>query len=125
MLNFSNLNDVEFEYLCKDVMSKMLGVVLQRFGAGRDGGIDLTDDVSKKNVIVQVKHYVKTDFSGLIASLRKEVKKVESHKPEQYYICCSKELTPQNKQDIYEMFSDYMESAGNIITLIERSNFVG
>ena len=124
MLNFSNLNDVEFEYLCKDVMSKMLGVDFQRFGAGRDGGIDLTDDVSKKNVIVQVKHYVKTDFSGLIASLRKEVKKVECHRPEQYYICCSKELTPQNKHDIYEMFSDYMESAGNIITLIEISDFL-
>lgn len=124
MLNFSNLNDVEFEYLCKDVMSKMIGVSLQRFGTGRDGGIDLTDDVSKKNVIVQVKHYVKTDFAGLIASLRKEVKKVEVHKPEQYYICCSKELTPQNKQDIYEMFSDYMESTGNIITLIEISDFL-
>ena len=44
MLNFSNLNDVEFEYLCKDVMSRMLDVKLHRFGRGRDGGIDLTDD---------------------------------------------------------------------------------
>ena len=44
MLNYANLNDVEFEYLCMDVLSKMLGVKLQRFGSGRDGGIDLTDD---------------------------------------------------------------------------------
>lgn len=108
MFNFSNLNDVEFEYLCKDVMSKMLNVKLQRFGIGRDGGIDLTDDAYKKNIIIQVKHYIKTDVYGLINSLKKEVEKVKSNNPKQYYICCSKELTPQNKQDIYAMFSGYM-----------------
>ena len=69
MLNYANLNDVEFEYLCMDVLSKMLGVKLQRFGSGRDGGIDLTDDSYRKNIIVQVKHYIKTDNSGLLRSL--------------------------------------------------------
>lgn len=108
MLNFSNLNDVEFEYLCKDVMSRMLSVKLQRFGTGRDGGIDLTDDSYERNLIVQVKHYIKTDVNGLIASLRKEIPKVKKNNPEKYYVCCSKELTPQNKRDIYDLFSDYM-----------------
>lgn len=124
MLNFSNLNDVEFEYLCKDVMSKMLGKKLQRFGVGRDGGIDLTDDAYRKNVIVQVKHYIKTDVTGLLTSLKKEIAKVKANHPKKYYICCSKELTPQNKQDIYAMFSGYMESTANIITLIEISDFL-
>lgn len=55
MLNFPNLNDVEFEYLCKDVMSRKLGVKLQRFGEGRDGGVDLTDDAYRKDIVVQVK----------------------------------------------------------------------
>ena len=100
MLNFTNLNDIEFEYLCKDIMSKMLGVELQRFASGRDGGIDLTDNVFAKYIIVQVKHYIKTDISGLLSSLRKEIPKVEWIKPKKYYICCSKELTPQNKKDI-------------------------
>lgn len=50
MLNFSNLNDVEFEYLCKDVMSKMLGIPLQRFGSGGDGGIDPTEDAYRKRL---------------------------------------------------------------------------
>lgn len=124
MLNFSNLNDVEFEYLCKDVMSKILGIKLQRFGKGRDGGIDLVDDVYNKNIIVQVKHYVKTDIPGLISSLKKEIPKVKANRPKKYYICCSKELTPQNKKDIYEMFSDYMETTANIITLIEINDFL-
>lgn len=124
MLNFTNLNDIEFEYLCKDIMSKMLGVELQRFASGRDGGIDLTDNVFAKYIIVQVKHYIKTDISGLLSSLRKEIPKVEWIKPKKYYICCSKELTPQNKKDIYEMFSDYMDSMANIVTLIEINDFL-
>ena len=115
MLNYSNLNDIEFEYLCKDVMSRMLDVKLQRFAAGRDGGIDLTDDSYGKNVIVQVKHYVKTDVAGLLTSLKKEIPKVQGNSPKTYYVCCSKELTPSNKSEIYEMFSDYMESTENVV----------
>lgn len=124
MYNFSNLNDVEFEYLCKDVMSKMLNVELQRFASGRDGGIDLTDNVFQKNIIVQVKYYIKTDVSGLMTALKKEIKNVKENKPKQYYVCCSKELTYKNKRDIYTMFSDYMESERNIISLIEISDFL-
>lgn len=42
-MNYSNLSDVEFEYLCEDVMSRKLSTRLERFAPGRDGGIDLTD----------------------------------------------------------------------------------
>lgn len=49
MFNYKNLCDYEFEILCKDIMQKKLGVPLQIFARGRDGGIDITDDtVSKK-----------------------------------------------------------------------------
>ena len=124
MLNFSNLNDVEFEYMCKDVMSRMLNVRLQRFGAGRDGGVDLADDSYRKYIIVQVKHYIKTDVAGLISALRKEIPKVQKNQPQKYYICCSKELTPENKATIYGMFSDYMDSTNNIITITEINDFL-
>lgn len=72
-MNYSNLSDVEFEYLCEDVMSRKLSTRLERFAPGRDGGIDLTDDAFARNIIVQVKHYVKTDTSGLIRSLKKKL----------------------------------------------------
>ena len=58
MLNYANLNDIEFEYLCQDIMQKKLGIKLHRFARGKDGGIDLADNVYKKGVIVQVKHYI-------------------------------------------------------------------
>ena len=124
MLNYANLNDIEFEYLCMDVLSQMLGIKLQRFGSGSDGGIDLTDDSYRKNIVVQVKHYIRTDNSGLLRSLRAEIKKVDELKPKKYYVCCSKELTPQVKEQIYAMFSDYMESTANIISLTEIDDFL-
>ncbi len=123
-MNFTNLNDVEFEYLCKDVMTRRLGIDLERFGKGKDGGIDLTDDAYHRNIVIQVKHYIKTDFNGLLQSLKKEVEKVKKINPKQYYVCCSKELTPQNKAKIFSLFKDYMDSSANIITAIEISDFL-
>lgn len=124
MFNYSDLNDVEFEYLCQDVMQRMLNTKLRRFAAGKDGGIDLTNNIVTKDIVVQIKHYVKTNVSGLISSLKKEIEKVDELKPEQYYICCSKELTPQKVKEIYIMFSAYMASDKNIVTLIEIDDFL-
>ena len=124
MFHYSNLSDTEFEALCKDIMSKKLAVKLERFGSGRDNGIDLTEDAFRQQIIVQVKHYIKTDVKGLITALKKEIPKVEKLSPQQYYICCSKELTPANKRDIYSMFSDYMDSTQNIIGITEIDDFL-
>lgn len=124
MLNYSNLNDVEFEYLCLDIMEKKLGVSLRRFATGKDGGIDLTDNVATKNIVVQVKHYVNSTTTSLVDSLKKELQKVQKLKPNKYFICCSRNLTPQNIADLYSHFSDYMESDKNIITLNEIESFL-
>lgn len=76
MYNFAYLNDAEFEALCRDIMSWKLGVSLRRFGPGRDGGVDLTDDVHARNIIVQVKHYKLSTADSLIRSLKKELSNV-------------------------------------------------
>ncbi|PGD63261.1 AAA family ATPase [Bacillus wiedmannii] len=114
--DFTNLSDVEFEKLCADILSRKLGVKLRYFAPGRDGGIDLVDDASNKNIVVQVKHYAKSSFKGLLASLKKEVDKVEKLKPNQYYICVSQQLTAANISEIYELFKEYMKDTSNIIT---------
>ena len=96
MFNYKNLCDYEFEILCKNIMQKKLGVPLQIFARGRDGGIDITDDTVSKNVVIQVKHYINSKYSDLISSLKKEVSKVAELKPKKYYVCCALELTPAN-----------------------------
>ena len=65
MFNYKNLCDYEFEILCKNIMQKKLGVPLQIFARGRDGGIDITDDTVSKNVVIQVKHYIVTTITTL------------------------------------------------------------
>ena len=124
MLNYANLNDVEFEYLCQDIMQKKLNVELHRFAKGKDKGIDLADDVHTKNIIVQVKHYMASSVSQLIAKLKEEVDKVAKLSPKEYYICCSKVLSPQKVDEIYQLFPKYMSSPSNIITLNEIDDFL-
>lgn len=124
MYNFHNLSDFEFEILCKDIMEKKLGISLHTFGKGKDGGIDLTDDCINKNIVIQVKHYINSKFSNLKTSLQGEIKKVEHMKPKQYYICCAKTLSPDNTIEIYNMFSKYMDSDKNIVSLNDINEFL-
>lgn len=124
MFNYANLNDVEFEYLCQDVMQRKLNTELHRFASGKDGGIDLADDVYSKSIIVQVKYYIKSDVSQLMRALKNELHKVKKLSPKEYYICCSKELSPQKVNEIYHFFADYMSSTSNVITLSDIDNFL-
>lgn len=124
MLNYANLNDVEFEALCKDVMERKLNVSLRRFAPGKDGGIDLTDDTTKKNIVIQVKHYQKSGSDPLVRSLKAELSKVAELSPKAYYICCSQPLSPARIAELYEHFNAYMESDKQIITIFEIDDFL-
>ncbi|MEG2288425.1 MAG: restriction endonuclease [Clostridium sp.] len=124
MFNYTNLNDVEFEELCKDVMEKKLSTTLRLFAKGRDGGIDLTDNTCTHNIIVQAKHYIGSKFPNLRTTLKNEIKNVNKWKPNQYHICCGMMLTDANITEIYDMFSDFMENDKNIITLREIDDFL-
>jgi hypothetical protein len=124
VFNYANLNDVEFEELCKDVMEKKLSTGLRLFAKGRDGGIDLTDNTRTHNIIVQAKHYIGSKFPSLRTTLKNEIKNVYKWKPNQYYVCCGMQLTDANISEIYDMFSDFMETDKNIITLREIDEFL-
>lgn len=124
MYDFTNLSDVEFEKLSADILSRKFNSKLRYFAPGRDGGIDLVDDVYKKNIVVQVKHYARSSASSLINSLKKEVEKVENLQPVQYYVCVSQNLTASNILDIYNLFEEYMDDTSNIITRIELVDFL-
>lgn len=124
MLNYANLNDVEFEALCRDIMERMLKVRMRRFASGPDGGIDLTDDTDTHNIVVQVKHYWRSSTADTVRNLMQELPKVEKLKPNQYYICCSRELSVANIQALYCHFQAYMDSDRNIITKLEIDDFL-
>ncbi|ADH05653.1 restriction endonuclease [Bacillus cereus] len=118
MFDYNNLSPNEFEILCSDILSRELGVELRHFSPGRDGGVDLTESPTNKDIVVQVKHYTKSSFSSLKASLEKELIKLQqmNPRPRQYYVCTSKDITVENVRDIYNIFKDYMSSDKNIFT---------
>ena len=72
-----NLSSYDFELLTRDLLQAHLGVTLESFAQGRDGGIDLraiaTPDAS---VIVQCKHYANSTYAALRKSLTDEVPKL-------------------------------------------------
>jgi len=124
MFNYENLSDVEFESLAKDIMEIKLGVNLQRFAKGRDGGVDLTNDVRKRELVVQVKHYYRSSVASLISSLKKEINKVRVINPQRYFVVTSATLSADKKDEIYEMFRDYMPDENSVITREDIEDFL-
>lgn len=69
--DFSTLSPIDFEKLVNDLVQANEGVRVQRFGVGRDGGIDGRFAALEGNGIIQAKHFRASSFSQLKASLKK------------------------------------------------------
>lgn len=115
--DFSSLNDKEFEILTCDLLSAEKGFRFERFKAGKDGGVDgrffLPGD---GKIIVQCKHWVRTSISQLIKSLRStEIEKIKRITKPNYIFVTSLELSAKNKDDIYDIFSDYMDNSSSVL----------
>ncbi|MFA6145119.1 MAG: restriction endonuclease [Sulfurimonas sp.] len=120
--DFSTLNDKEFENLSIELISIDKNKRFERFKAGKDGGIDgryYHDDGTQE--IIQCKHYLKTGFSGLIASLKKindkginEIEKVKNLDPLKYIFVTSVALSAENKKTIKALFDPYIKNDNDI-----------
>ncbi len=133
--DFRALNDKEFERLTIDLLSQREGVLIDRYKPGRDGGIDGLF-YSTGTVIIQVKHYVNTGYSGLLSKLKNdELAKVQKLNPIRYILATSVGLTPANKEEIKYLFLPYIlntqdilgqEGINDLITLypnVERNHY--
>lgn len=115
--DFKSLNDIEFEVLALDLLSNFKGILIERFKRGKDAGIDgrFYEDMNRK-IIIQIKHYATTGYSGLISSLKKdEVAKVQKLNPSKYIFITSVPLSPANKNEIKKLFSPYIKNDADII----------
>ena len=124
MFNYRNLSDFDFELLCRDIMEKKLSKELRCFAPGRDGGVDITEKEQSNDTVIQVKHYLISPFSQLKSSLQKVLPKVQELTPIHYYVCCAKALTADNINEIYRIFSDFMDGPQNVIDLVEIDKFL-
>lgn len=114
--DFATLSPYDFEYLVRDLLQKELGITLESFPTGKDDGIDLRYHTSIDNhIIIQVKHYSKSNFSTLFNHLKsRELAKVRKLDPSRYILVTSKGLTPGNKNKIQKLFGKYILSTADI-----------
>lgn len=102
--DFQQLSPHDLEILVRDLLQAEWGVTFESFKAGRDGGVDLRYARGPFNMVVQVKHYVKTGIKGLLRDLKAESTKVLALKPTRYVLATSVPLSPGNKRAIVEIF---------------------
>ena len=118
MFNFMNIDEIEFEELCKEILEKKLGKTFRVFGRGADGGVDIQAN-DNENIIGQVKFYKNTSQYDTVSKIKKEANKITNKKIEQYYLFIGREMSPQNIQKIYEILQNYLKTKENIFTINE------
>lgn len=117
------LSPNEFEDFSRDLLQVKLGVFIESFKTGKDGGIDLRFAKEKKhNCIVQAKRY--STYTSLLSNLKKEVPKVKALNPSKYIICTTVGLTPHNKQEIHNLFTPYIDSTEDILGKEDLNNLL-
>lgn len=123
MFNFQNLNDYEFEVVCKDILERETGLKFRTYAKGRDKGIDIKAYESE-GIIAQVKHYIDSPVSVLMNNLRRELTKVKKLSPSEYYIFIAKKLSNDKVSEIYKIFKDFMSSEACIYCLTNLENLL-
>lgn len=116
--NFSTLNDKDLEELVLDILSVKLNINFQSFKSGQDQGIDLryATNNNENEIIVQVKHFLDSGLTKLKSVLKKqEVQKVKDLSPQRYIFVTSLPLSPQNKEEIKNIFNPYIHSTSDIL----------
>jgi hypothetical protein len=109
------LSDVEFEYVCADLLSAELATHFERFQRAADGGVDLRASDANGTHIVQCKHYRRSSFSTLARDLANEVANVQREQPASYRVVTSQELTRRQKDQLYQLFNRWMPSPAFVL----------
>jgi hypothetical protein len=114
--DFSQLNDKEFEIFVVDLLSVAFDTRIERFKAGKDGGVDgrfFSD--SGNEIFIQCKHYIKSGYRTLISKLKnEELKKVKKLNPAKYIFVTSLPLSRANKKEIQTIFQPYIKKSNDI-----------
>ena len=124
--DFLNLSSFEFENITRDLLQKKLGIFIESFTTGRDGGVDLRIAKSKSsNIIIQAKRYQK--YSDLKFILKKEADNLAKckNKPTRYILSTSVGLTPSNKTEISSILAPYIKCPEDILGKNDLNNLLG
>lgn len=105
MLNFYNLKAEEFTELSRDILEKITGSSLLVSDSAGDRGADIRDSWEAPKIVAQVKHYLQSTVTQLMASLKTEAEKIRGWYHGEYYLFLSKDLTEAKIRKITELFA--------------------
>lgn len=125
MYDFRTLSPIDFELLVRDLLQAELGITMESFGTGKDGGIDFRFAMADQDVVVQAKHHVEGGPRSLLRAALKEDSKVLKLAPSRYILVTSLSLTPELKRKIIQAMPSTPVSAGDVIGREDLNNFLG
>ncbi|MEF8732649.1 MAG: hypothetical protein V5B40_12315 [Candidatus Accumulibacter meliphilus] len=125
------LSPLDFELLSKNLLEAELGIQLENFSEGRDGGIDLRyapvrgagrtvfssaalkTPQTPPQLIVQCKRY--SSFASLKSELkRNEFPKLSKLNPARYILTTSVSLSPMQTDELVAVLSPFVQTTGDI-----------
>lgn len=113
--NYLSLSPSDFETLAADILSALHSVHFERYGEGRDGGVDGKCVTSDGGIwIVQAKRY--RDVKALLRQMEHEQKKMLQlpQAPARYFLVTACSLSPANKAAIQQAMEPFILSTGDI-----------
>ncbi len=112
---FDELSPLRFEKFVRDILTKSYGR-FENFAEGKDGGIDFRySSNDEKVLIVQCKRY--KEYKNLKYSLKNiELPKIKQLKFDKYLLVISLDLSPPQKDEIFNLFNGYLSNPNQIIT---------
>ncbi len=118
--NFSEISDFEFEALCRDLLQEELGLSLELFAPGPDGGIDIRYIGPKENeehiIVGQCKRWAETSFTSLLRHLsREELPKIRKLAPKRYIVMTSVQLTPRRKESVVRALEPWIQTPDDVM----------
>lgn len=124
--SFSSLSPFEFEHLVRDLLQAENQTVFESFTPGADGGRDARwIDPAGGTTLVQCKHYLQTGYAGLLRALKRERSRVRLLAPSRYIIATSLGLTPNNKDEITQLFAPHCRGPGDVLGRDDLNNRLG
>lgn len=115
-VDLARLSDFDFELVCRDLFEDVLGVSLEIFTRGADGGVDLrhlADDGA--STVIQCKHWIRSGAAALLRHMQNiERPKVAILNPERYILLTSASLSVAMKSKLRNSLRPHVRSPGDI-----------
>ncbi|MFJ8447071.1 restriction endonuclease [[Kitasatospora] papulosa] len=122
---YTDLSPHDFEVLVRDLLQAKLGVRMETFPQGRDGGVDVRlHRGGREELIVQCKHSPGKTYAQIKSNLESEAKKIGDRFKCKYMLVTSASLTRRNKEEIAQLFSGVQLSPEDIYGVNDLDNLL-